>query len=147
MTAYVDFFAELVRLEIRLWARLDGSQRTMGVASVAQLQALRVLQATDGNARIQDVAVELQITVGAASKLVDRLERDGLAARIANPADRRSMFVGLTSAGEHALDDAAAAAAQNLEALLGSTLTPAAAAELASTFAALDAALRRRAVA
>jgi len=46
--------------------------------------------------------------VGAASKLVDRLERDSLAVRAAHPTDRRSSLVALTRAGDTAHDDGVA---------------------------------------
>ena len=52
-----------------------------------------------GAARVQELRTELGITVGAASKLVDRLERDGLVVRTAHPHDRRSSLVTLTAPG------------------------------------------------
>ena len=46
----------------------------------------------------QDLSDDIGITVGAASKLVDRLERDGLVSKGPNPADRRSSLIALTTA-------------------------------------------------
>lgn len=135
MSEYTQFFSETVRLEILLWSRLDQLQAANGAVSVAQLQALRAVQAGHGDARVHDVAAELQITVGAASKLVDRLERDGLASRSANPGDRRSMFVALTPEGAQTLDNGADSAADNLAGLLGPVLTEDRAAELAAALA------------
>jgi DNA-binding MarR family transcriptional regulator len=57
-----------------------------------------------GACRVQEVRSDLGITVGAASKLVDRLERDGLAVRRANPDDRRSSLIELTRDGLRALE-------------------------------------------
>ena len=42
---------------------------------------------------------DIGITVGAVSKLIDRLERDGLVQRRLNPSDRRSSLIALTAAG------------------------------------------------
>ena len=60
----------------------------------------------DGQARVQDLSADIGITVGAASKLVDRLERDGLASRSPNPTNRRSSLIALTPAGQQALASA-----------------------------------------
>lgn len=143
MTAYASFFADLVRFEIDLWNRLEDLQAESRVVSLAQLQALRAVHAQKGGARVQDVAGELQITVGAASKLVDRLERDGLAERSPHPTDRRSMLIALTAEGESAFAEASDAQARNLEALLGAAMTPERAAELATVLSGLSSSLER----
>lgn len=141
MSGYSAFFSEVVRLELGLWNRLDDLQEVSGAVSLAQLQALRAVRSRDGAARVQDVADALQITVGAASKLVDRLERDGLALRSANPADRRSMLVALTRDGEAAYEKASEAESKNLEDVLGAALTDDRAAEIADVLSGLSAAL------
>jgi DNA-binding MarR family transcriptional regulator len=81
--------------------------------------------------------MELQITVGAASKLVDRLERAGLAVRSAHPSDRRSMLIALTEAGQLCYAQAAAAAQAELEHMLSPILDQNRVAELARTLIAL----------
>jgi DNA-binding MarR family transcriptional regulator len=60
----------------------------------------------DGQARVQDLSDDIGITVGAASKLVDRLERGGLAVRSPNPVDRRSSLISLTVPGRQVLTSA-----------------------------------------
>jgi DNA-binding MarR family transcriptional regulator len=52
---------------------------------------------------VQELRQELRITVGAASKLADRLEKEGLAQRQPHPSDRRSSVITLSPAGERAL--------------------------------------------
>lgn len=143
MSGYSVFFSELVRLELRLWNRIDELQAQSGVVSLAQLQALRAVRSHDGAARVQDVAEALQITVGAASKLVDRLERDGLAHRSPNPDDRRSMLVALTRDGEAAHEKASVAESKSLEDVLGMALTDDRAAEIADVLARISAALEK----
>jgi DNA-binding MarR family transcriptional regulator len=144
MSAYEGFFTELVRLEIDLWDRLEQLHASQGVVSVAQLQALRAIGSARGNARVQDISTALQITVGAASKLVDRLERDGLAARAAHPSDRRSMIISLTSSGEIALEEAAGASDQSLTKLLSDILQEEQATELAATLSSVRSSLGSR---
>lgn len=59
------------------------------------------------------------ITVGAASKLVDRLERAGFASRSPNPDNRRSSLVALTTEGQWALAVASQVCSSALARLLG----------------------------
>jgi DNA-binding MarR family transcriptional regulator len=104
----MEFFDALVRYEVALWHAVDLELDRQGQISLGQLHALRVLARYDGEARVQDLSGDIGITVGAASKLVDRLERDGLAVRSPNPANRRSSLITLTTAGRQALARAAA---------------------------------------
>lgn len=99
----MEFFDVLVRYEIALWNAVDRELARDGLISLGQLQALRVVAHYRGRARVQEVSVDIGITVGAASKLVDRLERAGLAVRNPNPDNRRSSLVALTTSGEQAL--------------------------------------------
>ena len=99
----VEFFDALVRYEVALWNAVDMELGRCEQIGLARLHALRVLNRYDGRARVQDLSDEIGITVGAASKLVDRLERDGLALRRPNPSNRRSSLVALTPDGESAL--------------------------------------------
>ena len=102
----MDFFDVLVRYEIALWNAVDQVLRREGLVSLAQLHALRVIDRYAGQARVQDLSHDIGITVGAASKLVDRLERDGLAVRSPNPANRRSSLISLTGHGQEAFSTA-----------------------------------------
>ena len=104
----MDFFTTLVRYEIDLWNAIDDALRSQGQISLARLQAVSIIAEHGGAGRVHDISGKIGITVGAASKLVDRLERDGLALRSPNPDDRRSSLIALTAAGTRALHGAAA---------------------------------------
>jgi len=99
----MQFFDVLVRYEGALWSAVEHELFRRGQIGLGQLHALRILERHHGLARVQDVSDDVGITVGAASKLVDRLERDGLASRGPNPADRRSSLIALTAVGEQSL--------------------------------------------
>jgi DNA-binding MarR family transcriptional regulator len=99
----MQFFDVLVRYEGALWSAVEHELVRRGQIGLGQLHALRILERHHGLARVQDVSDDVGITVGAASKLVDRLERDGLASRGPNPADRRSSLIALTAVGEQSL--------------------------------------------
>lgn len=118
MARCMEFFEVLVRYEVRLWDAVDDALRSRGLVSAAQLQALTIIGRHGGAGRVQEVSAEIGITVGAASKLVDRLERDGLVGRHPNPADRRSSLVELTPTGAAALNSATQARDEALEVLL-----------------------------
>ena len=102
----MEFFDALVRYEIALWNVVDQELSRADLVSLAQLHALRIVDRYDGRARVQELSSDIGITVGAASKLVDRLERDGLAERSQNPANRRSSLISLTPTGRQALVNA-----------------------------------------
>jgi MarR family multiple antibiotic resistance transcriptional regulator len=102
----VELFDALVRYEVVLWDTVDAELRRRGEVGLATLHALRVLDRHGGRARVQDLSDDIGITVGAASKFVDRLERDGLASRRPNPSNRRSSLLALTDAGQAALSNA-----------------------------------------
>jgi DNA-binding MarR family transcriptional regulator len=99
----VELFDVLVRYEVALWSAVDQELRRRNQLGLGQVHALRMVDRYDGWARVQDLSDDIGITVGAASKLVDRLERDGLVTRSPNPANRRSSLIALTASGQQAL--------------------------------------------
>lgn len=114
----VELLEELVRYETLLWNAVDRGLSGAKSSSLATLLALRYLHRRESLGRVQDLASRLGVTVGAASKIVDRLERDGLAARRPHPDDRRSSLIALTPQGVLALADAETVAENVLTALL-----------------------------
>jgi DNA-binding MarR family transcriptional regulator len=100
----MEFFDAVIRYETRLWAHLERTLTAETGGSLAVLEALRVVADHPGAARVAELQRDLGITVGAASKLVDRLERDSLVDRRANPDDRRSSLLELTSTGRSTLE-------------------------------------------
>jgi DNA-binding MarR family transcriptional regulator len=115
-------FADLVRLEIELWDVVEARLRAELGAGLATAQTLGVVAAVE-DCRVHDVARELSITVGGASKTVDRLERDGLVARRPHPSDRRSSLIALTRSGTTTQAKAQRLIATELEARVGDALS------------------------
>lgn len=95
----LELLDAVVSYEIALWNHLDSQLRHAGEVSLAVFSALRVVDRHGGGARIRELQDDLRITVGSASKLADRLERDRLVVRRQNPIDRRSSLLELTSVG------------------------------------------------
>lgn len=68
-----------------------------------QARALRLLARAGEPLRIGELALRLEVVPRSATTTVDALETAGLVARQADPADRRSVLVGLTAAGHELL--------------------------------------------
>ena len=65
---------------------------------------LRLGRTNGGSLRMSDLAAQTQLTTSGITRVVDRLERDGLVERRACPTDRRGSFAQLTGAGTARLD-------------------------------------------
>jgi len=76
-------------------------RRIAGGIPPVQLQALSVLAA--GDVRMHELARRLGLATSTVTRLVDRLEAAGLAERRSERPDRRTVLVGLSSAGQQAL--------------------------------------------
>jgi DNA-binding MarR family transcriptional regulator len=94
------------RLDIAMSTLTAALARDVGI-SVPELLALENLD-TDGGLGPSELARRLQLSTGAVTALVDRLEASGHAARAAHPSDRRRIVVTRTV---KASDDLAAEAA------------------------------------
>ncbi len=102
MTSHA-YFDALVRQETALWNAVEKRMRGDGAPSLARLEVLRVIDANPAGVRVQDVADAVGTTIGAASRLLDRIAADGLIERSADSDDRRSVRITTTASGEKAL--------------------------------------------
>ncbi|MEU8609488.1 MarR family winged helix-turn-helix transcriptional regulator [Actinoplanes sp. NPDC048791] len=132
MTDLRRLFDDLVGLEIAVWNAVDARLSRECALPLGQFMPMRVVAATPG-CRVLDVSAQLQITVGAASKVVDRVEAAGHCVRRPNPQDRRSSLIALTPSGSAALAAADVVFERALAELLGGVLSPAALARFADT--------------
>ncbi|MFJ9250867.1 MarR family winged helix-turn-helix transcriptional regulator [Streptomyces sp. NPDC101776] len=115
------FFADLVRCETRLYNALNDRLRERHGIVTSQFEALRHLRDHPG-ARVADLAAEFAIGIGAASKTVDRLEKQGWAVRQPNPSDRRSSLLALTDDGLQLVDAAEGTFTERLSELIADVL-------------------------
>ncbi|MGY5034893.1 MarR family winged helix-turn-helix transcriptional regulator [Streptomyces sp. 900116325] len=136
------FFADLVRCETRLYNALNDRLRARHGIVTSQFEFLRFLRDHPG-ARVADLAAEFAIGIGATSKGVDRLEKQGWAIRQPNPADRRSSLLDLTDDGTRLVHAAEETFAEELAELIGRTLDIASASAAAHAFVKLRSALER----
>jgi MarR family transcriptional regulator, organic hydroperoxide resistance regulator len=121
MTDLPDLFHHLVRFETELWNAVDARLRAEFDLPLSRFEPMQVI-ARRPSCRVYDIAQELSITVGGTSKLVDRVEAAGYCVRRANPGDRRSSIIELTTAGRHILAKAAKVFESELQARIGSVV-------------------------
>ncbi|MFI6166204.1 MarR family winged helix-turn-helix transcriptional regulator [Nocardia sp. NPDC051052] len=135
-------FADLVRCETRLYNALNDRLRERHGIVTSQFESLRFLRAHPG-ARVADLATEFAAGVGAMSKGVDRLEKQGWIVRQPNPSDRRSSLLALTDDGVRLVEAAEETFDEQLTQLLGATLTRSSLPVVAQALSQLRGALER----
>ena len=132
MTGARRLLSDLERTSAQLAAAVDlRLQRETGLP-LASVEVMSVIASRD-TCRIYDLATELGITSGGASKLVDRLEARGDCRRHPNPGDRRSSLLKLTPPGAALLATAQRVVDAELGDMLGSRLSRTQIAQLAAT--------------
>jgi DNA-binding MarR family transcriptional regulator len=97
-----QLFHDLVRLETELWDAVDERLCTDVGLPLSWVEPMTIIDRM-GTCRVNDIADALSITVGGTSKLVDRIEAQGLCTRRPNPDDRRSSLISLTPEGHQRL--------------------------------------------
>lgn len=132
MVDLVGIFSDLVRLETELWDRVDARVQEVHGLPLGWVETLQVVGTTT-DCRVLDISRTLSITVGGASKVVDRVESAGLCRRHPNPTDGRSNLIHLTEGGSAALDAARATFADALAAELGGAIPDAELIRLSAT--------------
>lgn len=92
---------------------------------------LMLAQSDDGSMRPSDLADQIGLSRSATTRLIDRLESDGLVERRACASDRRGTFVLLTPQGHEVFKNAGRVHLRGIDQHVGSHLTDRELAELA----------------
>jgi MarR family transcriptional regulator, organic hydroperoxide resistance regulator len=129
-------FNDIIRFEIELWNAVDARLKRDFDLPLTHFEPMSVMDGRPG-CRVYDIAGELGITTGGASKLVDRIEASGYCRRLPNPADRRSSLLELTPAGRRIFAEAGAAFDEELERWLGRAVPERTLRQFAATLARL----------
>ncbi|MET7417955.1 MarR family transcriptional regulator [Dactylosporangium sp. NPDC005555] len=80
-------------------ARLNVQLAEHGLGNVDFEVLVRLARSPGGELRMTDLAAQTGLSTSGVTRVVDRLERDGLAMRRACPTDRRGSFTVVTPAG------------------------------------------------
>ncbi|MEC3976863.1 MarR family winged helix-turn-helix transcriptional regulator [Amycolatopsis sp. H20-H5] len=137
-----QLFADLVRCETRLYNALNDRLRERHGIVTSQFEFLRYLRDHPGS-RVADIAAEFAIGIGATSKGIDRLEKQGWVLRRPNPSDRRSSLLALTDHGRGLADAAEVTFTERTSELIKSALPPHQVAATAQALTLLRSALER----
>jgi DNA-binding MarR family transcriptional regulator len=98
----------------------DGDRRVLAALQLAPLEfaVLQRLDVADGR-RLTDIGAELLCVKSTITRVVDRLEADGLVLRMPDPDDRRAQRLVLTARGVTVRDEAARLHNEAVERRLG----------------------------
>ncbi|WP_246793142.1 MarR family winged helix-turn-helix transcriptional regulator [Burkholderia perseverans] len=95
---------KLVGLTTRLYTRVvDRPLRELGFA-MSQVPVLSLLKAA-GALSQAELARRMQVEQPSMAQLLNRMERDGLVCRVADPADKRSRLISLTEDADRKLPE------------------------------------------
>lgn len=86
---------------------------------------VRLARSPNRELRMSDLAAQTQLTTSGITRVVDRLEADGLVARRACPTDRRGALAGVTESGLTRLDEVLPGHLDLVEKWFTSLLSPA----------------------
>lgn len=105
-TCAPSLFTALIHTEMGAWNAVESALSEAGNAlTLGRFLVLRTVRDTP-TCRIQEVAASQGITLGAASRLVDRLHRDRLLHRTPCEHDRRATILTVTEQGLVHLEEA-----------------------------------------
>lgn len=116
------FFDATVKLELSLWRLSETAAFHASGLKLGSLMALRAVAEQGDAATVQQLAAALGVTVGAASKLIDRLEDSEHVRRTPNVADGRSHVIARTTKGVRAFDSGMQAMTEALDSVLSGAL-------------------------
>lgn len=88
-----------------LSARFAAQYAEHGLSSVEFEVLLRLARSPGRQLRMTDLAAQTSLSTSGITRVVDRLERDGLVRRTACPTDRRSSYTVITEAGLARLEE------------------------------------------
>lgn len=121
----IEWLSNLVRLEIELWNQVDARLRAEHALPLAFFWPLYLIgRSSEGHLRVGELARAMGLTVGGASKVVDRMVGAGLLSRAPDATDRRASRVTLTDDGRRRLAAASESCEAALAALLDAALDP-----------------------
>ncbi|MFC3503544.1 MarR family winged helix-turn-helix transcriptional regulator [Micromonospora krabiensis] len=88
-----------------LSARFAAQFEEHDLSSVEFEVLTRLARSPDNRLRMTDLAAQTSLSTSGVTRVVDRMERDGLLVRSACPTDRRSSYAVVTAAGMQRLED------------------------------------------
>ena len=107
-----------------LAAKMSPAFLAAGVSEVDFETLIRLARSPNHRLRMSDLAGQTSLSTSGVTRVVDRLERDGLVERVACPSDRRALYATLTDAGLAKVEAVIPQHLQDIERWLTSRLSP-----------------------
>lgn len=95
----------LVEAHAGLSARFAAQFEEHGLSPVEFEVLMRLSRSPGNQLRMTDLAAQTSLSTSGVTRVVDRMERDGLLGRRACPSDRRSSYAVVTATGLRRLDE------------------------------------------
>ena len=128
-----------LRAHASLVRELDGTLVAEHGLPLSSFEVLiRLSRAPEGRQRMSELAESVVLSRSGITRLVDRLERDGLVERSACASDARGSFAVITPAGRQRLDEALGTHVRDLRRRFLSRFTPEEQEQLAGFWARID---------
>lgn len=88
-----------------LLAKMTPVLAAAGLSDIDFETLLRLSRSPGHRLRMSDLAAQTSLSTSGVTRVVDRLEREGLVERVACPSDRRASYATLTDAGSERLEE------------------------------------------
>ncbi len=103
----LDAWRSFLRTHTHLVRQLEQQLQAHGKIAIASYDVLvQLAEAPDNRLRMSELAEAVLLSRSGLTRLVDRLQKDGLVQREPDPADARGMYTVLTAKGRDTLRDA-----------------------------------------
>jgi MarR family 2-MHQ and catechol resistance regulon transcriptional repressor len=107
-----------------LTAKLSPAFAEGGLSEIDFETLIRLARSPDRRLRMSDLASQTSLSTSGVTRVVDRLEREGLVKRVACASDRRALYATLTDAGLARLEAVLPQHVKDIESWFTGLLTP-----------------------
>ncbi|MCG5219730.1 MarR family transcriptional regulator [Streptosporangium sp. KLBMP 9127] len=114
----------LTEVHTGLMTKMSPAIAATGLSDVDFETLIRIARSPHRRLRMTDLAGQTSLSTSGVTRVVDRLERDGLVKREACPTDRRASYAVLTDAGAEKLERLLPAHLADIEKWFTGLLTP-----------------------
>ena len=131
----------LVRTHTRFWSQVEAEMRREHGLTMARYDVLAHLNMAGGRLGLGELAEAIALSPSGLSKLLDRMDADGLIRREENPADARAAFAAITPRGRDLVIRARESHHRLLRGTIGRALTDRDVADLTRIMRRIDASI------
>ncbi|MFC4531026.1 MarR family winged helix-turn-helix transcriptional regulator [Sphaerisporangium dianthi] len=104
--------------------KMNAAFAASGLSEIDFETIIRLYRSPGRRLRMSDLAAQTSLSTSGVTRVVDRLEREGLVERVACPSDRRASFATLTDAGATRLESVLPRHIEDIEKWFTGLLSP-----------------------